>query len=89
MSSAQNVAVWTHLGLLYLHHNDLQLANEALLRAQTLDPDYTLAWVGQALVAAANKHDTDAKNLLEHAVSLPSDVVSMLFPISTTPLNMF
>ncbi|KAH7888376.1 superkiller protein 3 [Phlebopus sp. FC_14] len=69
-----NVAAWVNLGLLYLYHNDLELANEALLRAQILDPDYTLAWVGQALVATANGHDVDARTLLEHAVGLTADV---------------
>jgi tetratricopeptide (TPR) repeat protein len=73
---SQNVVPWTHLGLLYLQHDDLELANEALLRAQTLDPDHTLAWVGQALVATANKHEADAKALLEHALTLAADVVS-------------
>lgn len=74
----QNVVAWTNLGLLYLYHNDLELANEALLRAQILDPDYTLAWVGQALVAATNGHNADARGLLEHAVGLSADVVGRM-----------
>lgn len=73
----KNVVTWTNLGLLYLHHNDLELANQALFRAQTLDPDYALAWIGQALVATANEHDIDAKTLLEHAVSLTASVASL------------
>ncbi|KAG9316442.1 superkiller protein 3 [Chiua virens] len=71
---SKSVVAWTNLGLLYLYHNDLELANEALLRAQILDPDYTLAWVGQAMVAGANGHDADARGLLEHAVGLSADV---------------
>lgn len=71
----QSVVAWANLGLLYLYHNDLELANEALLRAQILDPDYTLAWVGQAMVAATNGHDADARGLLEHAVGLSADLV--------------
>ncbi|KAF8135619.1 hypothetical protein EV363DRAFT_1321133 [Boletus edulis] len=71
---SKNVISWANLGLLYLYHNDLELANEALLRAQVLDPDYTLAWVGQSMVAAANGHDADARGLLEHAVGLSADV---------------
>lgn len=78
----QNVATWTNLGLLYLYHSDVELANEALYRAQTLDPDYTLAWVGQGLVAVANGHDVDAQTLFEHAVTLSADVVR---PIYHTP----
>ncbi|KAK0197963.1 superkiller protein 3 [Armillaria mellea] len=73
---SKNTATWTNLGLLYLYHNDVELANEALYRAQTLDSDYTLAWVGQALVATANDHESDAKALLEHAVGLASSVIS-------------
>lgn len=70
----KNVELWTRLGLLYMHHDDTQLANEALYRAQVLDPDYTLAWVGQAMVAVANDHQGDATTLLEHAVGLAADV---------------
>ncbi|TDL26128.1 TPR-like protein [Rickenella mellea] len=70
----KNASTWTNLGLLYLHENDTELANEAFLKAQTLDPGYTLAWVGQALVATANGHDPEARALLEHAVGLSADV---------------
>lgn len=62
--------------MLYLHNDDLTLANEALLKAQTLDPDYTLAWVGQGLVASANGHEDDANALFEHAIGLSADLVS-------------
>ena len=71
------MVTWTNLGLLYLYHDDLQLANEALYRAQTLDPDYTVAWAGQGLVATANGHDTEARAMFEHAVGLTADVVSL------------
>ncbi|KAK0207900.1 superkiller protein 3 [Desarmillaria ectypa] len=79
---SKNTATWTNLGLLYLYHNDVELANEALYRAQTLDPDYTLAWVGQALVATANGHESDARALLEHAVGLASSVPAADFEFS-------
>jgi superkiller protein 3 len=74
----QSVVAWANLGLLYLYHNDLELANEALLRARILDPDYTPAWVGQAMVAATNGHNADARRLLEHAVGLSADVVGRM-----------
>ncbi|TFY78330.1 hypothetical protein EWM64_g5681 [Hericium alpestre] len=61
------------LGLLYLYHDDTELANEALYKAQTLDPDYTMAWVGQSLVASRNEHHRDSRALLEHAVSLTAN----------------
>ncbi|KAG6908388.1 hypothetical protein DXG01_004817 [Tephrocybe rancida] len=67
---SKNVTVWTNLGLLYLHYDDTELANEALYRAQTLDPDYAVAWIGQALVATRNGHGTEAAAMFEHAIGL-------------------
>ena len=69
------MAVWVDLGLLYFHNNDNVLANEAFLKSQTLDPDFTLAWVGQGIVAVSNGHLDDAAALFEHAVSLTADIV--------------
>jgi superkiller protein 3 len=46
-----------------------------LYRAQTLDPDHAAAWIGQALVASANNHDTEANAMFEHAVGLTANVV--------------
>jgi superkiller protein 3 len=62
----------------------LELANEALYRAQTLDPDYAVAWAGQGLIATTNGRDNDARAMFEHAVSLTADVVSttISFPFS-------
>ncbi|OBZ66566.1 Superkiller protein 3 [Grifola frondosa] len=71
---SKNAASWTNLGLLYLHNDDAELANEAFYRAQTLDPDYALAWVGQALVATVNGHELEASALFEHAVGLTASV---------------
>ena len=64
--------------MLYLHHNDVDLANEALYRAQTLDPDYAVAWIGQALVATRNGHVKEAVAMFEHAVTLTASVVSKI-----------
>jgi superkiller protein 3 len=71
----KNAATWVNLGLLYFHHGDIELANSALHRAQVLDPDNTVAWVGQFLVASVNKDKADATLLLEHAVTLSKPVV--------------
>ncbi|KAG1896020.1 superkiller protein 3 [Suillus fuscotomentosus] len=72
----KNVVAWTKIGLLYLYHNDIELATQAFTKAQTLDPDHTLAWIGQALIAITNGHEADARTLLEHAVSMTADVVN-------------
>ncbi|KAG5653623.1 hypothetical protein H0H81_011849 [Sphagnurus paluster] len=71
---SKNVSTWTNLGLLYLYHDDIELANEVLYRSQTLDPDYALAWIGQALVATANGHHAEATAMFEHVVGLSSNV---------------
>ncbi|KAG6857271.1 hypothetical protein H0H87_007104 [Tephrocybe sp. NHM501043] len=71
---SKNVTAWTSLGLLYLHYDDTELANEALYRAQTLDPDYAVAWIGQALVATRNGHDIEAAAMFEHAIGLAPNV---------------
>ncbi|CAA7259262.1 unnamed protein product [Cyclocybe aegerita] len=71
---SKNASTWANLGLLYYYHGDIELANEALYRGQVLDPDNTLAWVGQFLIAAANGDKVDAGLLLEHAVGLPKPV---------------
>lgn len=73
---SKNPSTWVNLGLLYLYHGDVELANEAMYRAQALDPDNTLAWVGQFFIARTNGETSDASLLLEHAVSLPTPVVS-------------
>jgi superkiller protein 3 len=70
----KNVVAWTKIGLLYLYHNDIDLATQAFTKAQTLDPDHTLAWIGQALIATAKGREVDARTLLEHAVSMTADV---------------
>ncbi|KAG6854057.1 hypothetical protein C0991_011035 [Blastosporella zonata] len=71
---SKNVTAWSSLGLLYLHHDDTELANEALYRAQTLDPDYAVAWIGQALVATRNGHNIEAAAMFEHAIGLAPNV---------------
>jgi superkiller protein 3 len=71
------VATWANLGLLYLHHQDLELANQAFLRAQVLDPNYPLAWLGQGLVASAHGHELDAEHIFEHIVGLETTIVGL------------
>ncbi|KAG7088368.1 hypothetical protein E1B28_012371 [Marasmius oreades] len=67
--NSKSAVTWTNLGLLYLYHNDAELANEAFYLAQSSDPDYNLAWLGQALVADAGGHGPGALAILEHTIS--------------------
>ncbi|KAL0571344.1 Superkiller protein 3 [Marasmius crinis-equi] len=68
--NSKSAVTWTNLGLLYFYHNDVELANEAFYLAQSSDPDYSLAWLGQALVANAGGHSAGAIGILEHTIGL-------------------
>lgn len=66
---------WTNLGTLGLLQNDLELANEAFTRAQSTDPDYAHAWVGQGFVALLAHNDVreavrEARGLFTHAMEI-------------------
>lgn len=78
---------WTNLGLLYLHHGDLELANQALYKAQVLNPEYSLAWVGQAFVAIKNGHLPQVKAVLEHAITLPVPIASIFISALSRETN--
>ncbi|BGP08127.1 Superkiller protein 3 [Rhodotorula toruloides] len=71
--NSRSAVPWTDLGLFYLVHGDEDLANQAFLKAQVLDPEWAAAWVGQATLADMAGHVVEASVLLEHAVSLGGD----------------
>ncbi|KAF5372987.1 hypothetical protein D9758_001789 [Tetrapyrgos nigripes] len=77
--NSKSAATWTNLGLLYLHHQDHELANEAFYRAQSADPDYTLAWVGQALIAIGQGHVAGATGILAHAPEADYQYAAKIF----------
>jgi superkiller protein 3 len=67
----RSAQAWTNLGTLYILQNDFMLANEAFTRAQSSDPDYAHAWVGQGLLALLITGDTKEANLLfTHAIEI-------------------
>ncbi|KAL9127987.1 MAG: hypothetical protein Q9217_003248 [Psora testacea] len=66
----KNARVWTNLGTLYLLQDDTQLAQEAFTRAQSADPDYAEAWLGQALLAARSVDLIEARHLFTHAFEI-------------------
>ncbi|KUJ14811.1 TPR-like protein [Mollisia scopiformis] len=74
----RSAQTWTNLGTLYLVQNDFMLANEAFTRAQSSDPDFAHAWVGQGLLALLMTGDTKEANLLfTHAMEI-SEASSLL-----------
>ena len=66
----KSARVWTNIGTLYLLENDHQLANDAFTRAQSVDPDYTHAWVGQGILAMQLGEFTEAQGLFTHAFDI-------------------
>ncbi|CAG7918435.1 unnamed protein product [Penicillium olsonii] len=83
----RNAPVWTNLGALYLLHNDIQLANDAFTRAQSTDPDYALAWVGQGLLALLVGETKEAKGIFEHAFEISNS--SEILPKRQFTLTLF
>jgi superkiller protein 3 len=82
--SAQN---WTNIGAFYLIHNDLELANQAFTRAQSTDPDYADAWIGQGLLALLLGDPTEARGLFTHAFDIASS--SAVLPKRQYALSLF
>ena len=82
----KNARVWTNLGTLYLIQNDAQLANNAYTRAQSSDPDYAQAWLGQGLLAMQIGEVDEARNLFTHAFEIAdssSPMIKRQFAMST------
>ncbi|KAI9783596.1 MAG: Superkiller protein 3 [Candelina submexicana] len=73
----KSAGVWTNLGALYLIHHDYQVANDAFTRAQSTDPDYAQAWLGQGLLALLVGDNKEAQYLFTHAFEI-ADSSSLL-----------
>ncbi|KAI5745854.1 hypothetical protein M8J76_014771 [Diaphorina citri] len=66
-----NPSAWTNLGSVYLKLRCLNLANDCFKEAQTIDPAYLMAWLGQSTVAEEIDH-ADTKKMLHHTCCLGS-----------------
>ncbi|OQV00422.1 Tetratricopeptide repeat-containing protein isoform 2 [Cladophialophora immunda] len=70
-----NAWTWTNLGVLYLLSNDTQLAGEAFTRAQSEDPEYAEAWIGQGFLAMLFGSLNEARGLFMHAFEIADSYV--------------
>ncbi|KAG6040340.1 hypothetical protein E4U41_000846 [Claviceps citrina] len=61
---------WTNLGVMALLSGDFTLAKQALTRAQSADPEYAHAWLGQGLVALLYGNVKEARVLFTHAMDI-------------------
>ena len=66
----KSARVWTNLGAFYLMQEDIQLANDAFTRAQSADPNYAHAWLGQGLLAQHLGDAREARSLFTHAFEI-------------------
>ncbi|MCJ1388954.1 Superkiller protein 3 [Xylographa bjoerkii] len=66
----KSARVWTNLGTLYLFQHDNQLANDAFTRAQSADPEYTHAWLGQGILALLLGEVKESRSLFAHAFEI-------------------
>ncbi|KAH0845656.1 Superkiller protein 3 [Fonsecaea pedrosoi] len=71
----KNAWTWTNLGVLYLLNNDAQLAGEAFTRAQSEDPEYAEAWIGQGFLATLFGSLNEARGLFMHAFEIADSYV--------------
>ncbi|KAF2481457.1 hypothetical protein BDY17DRAFT_301374 [Neohortaea acidophila] len=65
-----NARVWTNLGVLYLSQNDHELAHQAFGRAQSTDPTYAHAWLGEGLIALLLGDSHEALSHFTHALEI-------------------
>uniref|UniRef100_A0A182MW67 Tetratricopeptide repeat protein 37 n=1 Tax=Anopheles culicifacies TaxID=139723 RepID=A0A182MW67_9DIPT len=63
-------AAWSNLGVLYLSHGPLGLANKAFGRAQQCDTTFMQAWIGQAMIAERVGQMDEAMDLFRHCTQL-------------------
>ncbi|KAJ9628688.1 Superkiller protein 3 [Taxawa tesnikishii (nom. ined.)] len=66
----RSVRTWTNLGVLYLINNDYELAHQAFGRAQSTDPDYAHAWLGEGLIALLMGDSKEALAHFTHAFEI-------------------
>ena len=66
---SNNPVAWSNLGALYLEHGRAELAHEAFKYAQSFDPTYVPAWIGQAMIAESIGHN-ETMDLFRHATEL-------------------
>lgn len=81
----RNPRVWTNLGTFYLMQNDHELANQAFTRAQSADPDYAHAWIGQGILAFQFGDFGEYRGLCAHAFTISessSTIVKQQYTVS-------
>lgn len=63
----RDAEVWINLAALYLRHGDAELAQVAFVRAQSMSPQQSKSWLGNALSAHILNDNVKASSLFTHA----------------------
>lgn len=66
----RSARAWTNLGSLYMLQQDYELAHQAFGRAQSTDPDYVYAWLGEGLIALHLGDQKEAPSHFRHAMEI-------------------
>lgn len=66
----RSARTWTNLGVLYLINNDYELAHQAFGRAQSTDPEFAHAWLGEGLIALLMGDSKEALSHFTHAFEI-------------------
>lgn len=61
---------WSNLGIFYLAHSDIKLANKAFSRAQQADTTFLQAWIGQGIIAELIGEKDEAMDIFRHCSQL-------------------
>ena len=72
--------IWSNLGFFYLVHEDIELASQSFKKAQFVDPEWAMGWLGQTLVAKITASD-DLFQMVEHTYNLGKSLQVFLFDI--------
>lgn len=73
----RSARTWTNLGVLYLLNNDHELAHQAFGRAQSTDPEFAHAWLGEGMIALLMGDVKEALSHFTHAFEI-SDSSSLI-----------
>jgi superkiller protein 3 len=61
---------WSNLGIFYLMHSNIPLANKAFSRAQQADTTFLQAWIGQGIIAEIIGERDEAMDIFRHCTQL-------------------
>jgi superkiller protein 3 len=64
---SRDAGIWTNLAALYLRYGDVELAQEAFARAQSVAPQESKSWLGNALTSEVTGNSANASHLFTHA----------------------